>query len=54
MEVLNSVAMVADDFNFDKGISYCFKNGQTVNVRVGQPSVKIDNLYVSQTREFKD
>jgi predicted Zn-dependent protease len=46
-EVLNSVAMIADDFRFDKGISYCFKNGQTINVRVGQPTVKINNLYVS-------
>lgn len=45
-EVLNSVEMVADDFRFDRGISYCFKKGQTVNVRVGQPTVKIGNLYV--------
>jgi predicted Zn-dependent protease len=46
-EALNSVAMIADDFRFDKGISYCFKNGQTLNVRVGQPSVKIENLYIA-------
>jgi len=51
-EVLNSVEMVGNDFRYDKGISYCFKNGQTINVRVGQPSVKINNLYV--TREFND
>ena len=48
LEVLNSVDMVADDFRFDKGISYCFKNGQTINVRVGQPTVKISNLYVKK------
>jgi len=47
-EVLNSVAMVANDFRYDKGVSYCFKNGQTVNVRVGQPTVKIDNLWVTK------
>jgi len=46
LEVLNSVDMVANDFRFDKGISYCFKDGQTINVRVGQPTVKINNLYV--------
>ncbi len=46
METLNSVDMVADDFRYDKGISYCFKNGQTLNVRVGQPTVKINNLFV--------
>lgn len=47
-EVLNSVAMVANDFRYDKGVSYCFKNGQTLNVRVGQPTVKIDNLWVTK------
>lgn len=46
-EVLGSVEMVANDFRFDKGISYCFKNGQTLNVRVGQPTVKINNLWVT-------
>lgn len=51
-DALNSVAMIADDFSYDKGISYCHKNGQTVNVRVGQPTVKIDNLYV--TRDYHD
>lgn len=52
MEALNSVDMVADDFRYDKGISYCFKNGQTLNVRVGQPTVKINNLFVN--RNFND
>lgn len=52
LEVLNSVNMTANDFRFDKGTSYCYKNGQTINVRVGQPTVKIDNLYV--TREIND
>ncbi|MCP5048669.1 MAG: TldD/PmbA family protein [bacterium] len=46
-ETLNSIAMVANDFRFDKGISYCFKKGQTVNVRVGQPTVKINNLSIT-------
>lgn len=49
-ETLNSVALVADDFRFDKGVSYCYKDGQTVNVRVGQPTVKIDNLWVTPFR----
>ncbi len=48
IEVLSSVDMVADDFRYDKGVSYCFKNGQTLNVRVGQPTVKINNLYVTK------
>jgi predicted Zn-dependent protease len=47
-ETLNSIDMIGSDFRYDKGISYCHKNGQTVNVRVGQPSVKINNLYVTK------
>ena len=49
-EALNSVTMAADDFSFDRGISYCFKKGQVLNVRVGQPTVKIENLQVCQER----
>lgn len=47
LEVLNSVAMVADDFRFDKGISNCSKYNQTIPVRVGQPTVKVNNLYIT-------
>ena len=47
-KVFNSVEMIADDFSLDRGISYCFKDGQTLNVRVGQPSVKINNLTFSR------
>lgn len=47
-EVFNSIEMVADDFSLDRGISYCYKDGQTLNVRVGQPSVKISNLKLSR------
>jgi TldD protein len=52
IEVLSSVDMVANDFRYDKGVSYCFKNGQTLNVRVGQPTVKINNLYVTKDTKF--
>ena len=47
-EVFNSVEMVGNDFSLDRGISYCYKDGQTLNVRVGQPSVKINNLDLSR------
>ncbi len=50
LDTLNSIDMIADDFRYDKGISYCYKNGQTINVRVGQPSVKIRDLYVTDER----
>ncbi len=47
-EVFNSVEMIGDDFSLDRGISYCYKDGQTLNVRVGQPSVKINKLKFSR------
>ncbi len=50
VESLNSVEMVANDFRFDKGTSYCYKDGQTLNVRVGQPTVKIGNLSVNSLK----
>ena len=46
--VLNEIAMVGNDFKYDKGVSYCYKNGQVVHVRVGQPTVRIDGLTVLQ------
>jgi predicted Zn-dependent protease len=48
IDTLNSIEMVANDFRYDKGNSYCHKDGQTVNVRVGQPTVKIKKLWVTK------
>jgi predicted Zn-dependent protease len=48
VEVLNSIEMVANDFHYDTGNSYCFKNGQVLNVRVGQPTIKMNNLMISR------
>jgi len=47
-DVLNSVKMIGDNFRYDNGVSYCYKNGQTINVRVGQPTVKIEGVKVSR------
>lgn len=44
-EILRDIAMVGDDFKYDRGISYCQKNGQLLPVRVGQPTVKIAKLW---------
>lgn len=45
-EILSDIAMVGDDFKYDRGTSYCQKNGQVLAVRVGQPTVKIAKLWV--------
>ncbi len=47
--VLTRVTMIGDDFDFDPGIGVCGKNGQSVPVGVGQPSLKITGLTVGGT-----
>ena len=49
-EVLTRVAMVGDDLELDKGVGTCGKDGQSVPVGVGQPTVKIDALTVGGTQ----
>ena len=46
-EILNDIGMVGNDFKYDRGVSYCQKNGQILPVRVGQPTIKINKLYVN-------
>ncbi len=45
-EVLKRVSMVGNDLKLDNGIGSCGKEGQTVAVGVGQPTLKIDSLTV--------
>jgi TldD protein len=48
-EVLKSISMVANDLKLDSGVGVCGKEGQTVPVGVGQPSLKIESLTVGGT-----
>ena len=48
-EVLKRVSMVANNLEIDKGIGTCGKEGQSVPVGVGQPSLKVDSLTVGGT-----
>ncbi len=48
-EVMNRISMVADDLELDSGIGNCGKEGQSVPVGVGQPTLKIDALTVGGT-----
>lgn len=41
-ECLKYVSMVANDLALDNGIGMCGKNGQSVPVGVGQPTIRID------------
>jgi TldD protein len=48
-DVLTRVSMVGSDLKLDNGVGNCGKDGQTVPVGVGQPTLKIDGLTVGGT-----
>jgi TldD protein len=48
-EVLNHVSMIGNDMRLDSGVGVCGKEGQSVPVGVGQPTLKIDGLIVGGT-----
>ena len=48
-QVMSAISMIGDDLALDPGIGVCGKNGQSVPVGVGQPSLKIDRLTVGGT-----
>ena len=48
-EVMTRVSMVGNDLSLDAGIGVCGKDGQTVPVGVGQPTLKIDEITVGGT-----
>jgi TldD protein len=49
-ETMNRVSMVGRDLQLDAGVGVCGKDGQSVPVGVGQPSLKIDAMTVGGTR----
>jgi len=49
-EVLHQISMVGNDLQLDPGIGVCGKDGQSVPVGVGQPSLKVDMLTVGGTQ----
>ena len=48
-EVLTRVSMVGNDMELDPGVGSCGKEGQSVPVGVGQPSMRVDGLTVGGT-----
>jgi len=49
-DVLTRVSMVGNDLALDNGVGTCGKEGQSVPVGVGQPSLKVDSLTVGGTQ----
>jgi len=48
-DVLTHVSMVGNDLKLDDGVGTCGKEGQSVPVGVGQPTLKIDEITVGGT-----
>jgi len=48
-EALTRISMVGNDLQLDSGVGTCGKDGQSVPVGVGQPTLKIDELTVGGT-----
>jgi TldD protein len=48
-DALRKVSMVGNDLQLDDGVGVCGKDGQSVPVGVGQPTLKIDEMTVGGT-----
>jgi len=46
---LKQVSMIGNDLKLDGGVGVCGKEGQSVPVGVGQPTLRIDSLTVGGT-----
>ena len=49
IETMQQVSMVGNDLKLDNGVGVCGKEGQSLPVGVGQPTLKVDNLTVGGT-----
>ncbi|MCU7929429.1 MAG: metalloprotease TldD [Candidatus Thiodiazotropha sp. (ex Codakia rugifera)] len=50
-EAMTKVSMVGNDLKLDAGVGVCGKEGQSVPVGVGQPTLKVDELIVGGTEQ---
>ena len=48
-DVLNRVSMIGNDMRLDSGVGVCGKEGQSVPVGVGQPTLRLDGITVGGT-----
>jgi len=48
-EVMQKISMIGNDVALDRGVGVCGKDGQSVPVGVGQPTLKVDELTVGGT-----
>ncbi len=48
-DVLTRVSMIGNDMKLDEGVGVCGKDGQSVPVGVGQPTLRVDSMTVGGT-----
>lgn len=48
-EAMQQVSLIGNDLRLDAGVGTCGKDGQSVPVGVGQPTLRIDGLTVGGT-----
>jgi TldD protein len=49
-DAMSMVSMVGNDLALDKGVGVCGKDGQSLPVGVGQPTLKLDEMTVGGTQ----
>ena len=49
-EAMKNVSMVGNDLKLDAGVGVCGKDGQSVPVGVGQPTLKVDEMTIGGTQ----
>ena len=48
--VMKNISMVGNNLEFDKGTGSCGKQGQSIRVGLGQPTLRIDSVTVGGSR----
>lgn len=48
-EAMQKISMIGNDLSLDNGVGVCGKDGQSVPVGVGQPTLKVDEMTVGGT-----
>ena len=49
-EAMKRISMVGNDLKFDAGVGVCGKDGQSIPVGVGQPTLKVDEMTIGGTQ----